>query len=236
MKNKLLSILALLLVAVTGVQAQSYNITVAEGTEDADKWSVAPNLAAEDAAVTATYSGTKKVKSVKAVKKAAAEGIVNPVVGQIIGSDGKNYEVGSTLPTGVTAEAVIAYVGNDTDDDTYKNGLAIALDYDYENELIWTAAKLVCENKTAITGAKWCLPSRKQWEQMLVANGDNVASSQGLRTIITNAGGEGWEIITYWTSTECENWQAYVMADIGYSTFVATKIAADIFVRACLVF
>ena len=234
MKNKLLSILALLLVAVTGVQAQSYNITVAEGTEDADKWSVAPNLAAEDAAVTATYSGTKKVKSVKAVKKAAAEGIVNPVVGQIIGSDGKNYEVGSTLPTGVTAEAVIAYVGNDTDDDTYKNGLAIALDD--ESEQMWTAAKLVCENKTAITGAKWCLPSRKQWEQMLVANGDNVASSQGLRTIITNAGGEGWDIMIYWTSSEYDDDSAYAMNDIGYSTFVTNLKIAPCFVRACLVF
>lgn len=235
MKNKLLSILALLLVAVTGVQAQSYNITVAEGTEDADKWSVAPNLAAEDAAVTATYSGTKKVKSVKAVKKAAAEGIVNPVVGQIIGSDGKNYEVGSTLPTGVTAEAVIAYVGNDTDDDTYKNGLAIALDYD-KNEQMWTAAKLVCENKTAITGAKWCLPSRKQWEQMLVANGGDVANSQGLRTIITNAGGEGWDIMIYWTSSEYDDDSAYAMNDIGYSTFVTNLKIAPCFVRACLVF
>lgn len=169
-------------------------------------------------------------------RSSATSLIVNPVVGQIIGSDGRNYDVGSTLPTGVTAEAVIAYVGNDTDDDTYKNGLAIELDYDINNQLIWTAAKLVCENKTAITGAKWCLPSRKQWEQMLVANGGNVANSQGLRTIITNAGGKGWEIIKYWTSTECENLHAYTMTDIGYSTFVSTDIAAAIFVRACLVF
>ena len=234
MKNKLLSILALLLVAVTGVQAQSYNITVAEGTEDADKWSVAPNLAAEDAAVTATYSGTKKVKSVKAVKKAAAEGIVNPVVGQIIGSDGKNYEVGSTLPTGVTAEAVIAYVGSDTYDDTYKNGLAIALDD--ESAQMWPLAIYECENKTAITGAKWCLPSRKQWEQMLVANGGDVSKSQGLRTIITNAGGEGWDIMIYWTSSEYDDDSAYAMNDIGYSTFVHNSKGAVCSVRACLVF
>ena len=236
MKNKLLSILALLLVAVTGVQAQSYNITVAEGTEDADKWSIAPNLAAEDAAVTATYSGTKKVKSVKAVKKAAAEGIVNPVVGQIIGSDGKNYEVGSTLPTGVTAEAVIAYVGSDTDDDTYKNGLAIALDD--ESEQMWPLAIYECENKTAITGAKWCLPSQDQWKQMFIANGGNVADAHGLRTIIVNAGGKDWKIdvMIYWTSSEYDDDSAYAMNDFGYSTFVTNGKGAVCFVRACLVF
>jgi len=43
---------------------------VAEGTEDADKWTISPAEAAEGATVTATYSGEKKVKSVKAVKKA----------------------------------------------------------------------------------------------------------------------------------------------------------------------
>ena len=79
--------------------------------------------------VTATYSGTKKVKSVKAVKKGGAVGIVNPVVGQIIGSDGKNYDANATLPDGVTAVAMIAYVGNDAETSTtYNHGLALALE------------------------------------------------------------------------------------------------------------
>ena len=47
----------------------TYKITVAEGTEDAENWDV-PKEAAEGSPVTATYSGEKKVKSVKAVKKA----------------------------------------------------------------------------------------------------------------------------------------------------------------------
>ena len=49
----------------------TYAITLAEGTEDADKWTISPNPAEEGSPVTATYSGEKKVKSVKAVKKAA---------------------------------------------------------------------------------------------------------------------------------------------------------------------
>jgi len=48
----------------------TYSVTLAEGTEDGDKWTISPTEAAEGATVTVTYSGDKKVKSVKAVKKA----------------------------------------------------------------------------------------------------------------------------------------------------------------------
>ena len=169
-------------------------------------------------------------------RSSATSLIVNPEVGQIIGSDGRNYDVGSTLPTGVTAEAVIAYVGNDTDDDTYKNGLAIALDD--ESEQIWPLAISECENKTAIPGAKWCLPSQDQWKQMFIANGGNVADAHGLRTTIINAGGNDWklDVMMYWTSSEFDDDSAYVMNDIGYSTFLSADKNATIFVRACLVF
>ena len=71
MKGKVLSILALLLMAATGAVAQTtYTVTVKDGTEDADKWTADPNPAT--AGQTVTYSGSKKVKSVKAVKKASA--------------------------------------------------------------------------------------------------------------------------------------------------------------------
>ena len=49
--------------------ASTYSVTLAEGTEDAGNWNV-PTEAAEGETVTVTYSGEKKVKSVKAVKKA----------------------------------------------------------------------------------------------------------------------------------------------------------------------
>ncbi len=55
------------------VAPPTYSVTLAEGTEDFDKWTIEPAEAAEGASVTVTYKGEKKVKSVKAVKKAAVE-------------------------------------------------------------------------------------------------------------------------------------------------------------------
>ena len=70
MKQKLFSILALLLVAVSGAWAQTYKVTLAEGTEDAENWTISPKEGlSEGDQVTITYNGTKRVKSVKAVKK-----------------------------------------------------------------------------------------------------------------------------------------------------------------------
>ncbi len=78
MRKKLLSLLVLLMVAVTGAMAQTtYKVSVKEGTEDATSWTIAPPEAtttgvAQGTQVTASYGGVKKVKSVKAVKKAPA--------------------------------------------------------------------------------------------------------------------------------------------------------------------
>lgn len=74
MKNKVLSMLVLLMMAATGAWAQStYKVTMKEGTEDATNWTITPTEAtttgvAKSTQVTATYSGTKRVKSVKAKK------------------------------------------------------------------------------------------------------------------------------------------------------------------------
>ena len=126
--------------------------------------------------------------------------LTSPAVGQLIGSDGKNY---TTLPSGVTAVAMIAYVGSDTYDATYKNGLAITLADEAKSN--WSTAKSTCEGKTAITGAKWCLPSQDQWKQMFKANGDNEGSYTGLNTTITTAGGTTLkELAFYWSSSEAE--------------------------------
>ena len=77
-KKRFISMLVLLAAVVTGAMAQTtYKVSVKEGTEDATSWTIAPAEAtttgvAAGTTVTATYSGTKKVKSVKAVKKAVA--------------------------------------------------------------------------------------------------------------------------------------------------------------------
>ena len=68
--------LVLLAAVATGAMAQTtYKVSVKEGTEDATSWTIAPAEAtttgvAAGTEVKATYSGTKKVKSVKAKKKA----------------------------------------------------------------------------------------------------------------------------------------------------------------------
>ncbi len=81
MRKRFISMLVLLAAVATGAMAQeTYKVSVKEGTEDATSWTIAPAEAtttgvAAGTTVTATYSGTKKVKSVKAVKKVVPEGI-----------------------------------------------------------------------------------------------------------------------------------------------------------------
>lgn len=75
----------------------TYKITVAEGTEDEGNWTIEPTEAAEGSPVTATYSGKKKVKSVKAVKKAA----VNPNAYLTWDADQKKL-VATEIPTTAT--------------------------------------------------------------------------------------------------------------------------------------
>ena len=55
----------------------TYSVSLANDTEDADNWTIKPTIATTTGVpagttVTATYKGTKKVKSVKVVKKASA--------------------------------------------------------------------------------------------------------------------------------------------------------------------
>lgn len=141
---------------VTLAAPPTYAITLKEDTEEADKWTISSAEATKGTTITATYSGSRKVKSVKAVKKGGAAGIVNPVVGQIIGSDGKNYDANATLPDGVTKVAMIAYVGDDAETSTtnanFKNGLALALE-DASTSAQWcsqtTGACLVSQKNSA---------------------------------------------------------------------------------------
>jgi len=51
------------------VSPAKYAVTVKDGTEDATNWTITPSTATAGETVTVTYSGTKKVKSVKAKKK-----------------------------------------------------------------------------------------------------------------------------------------------------------------------
>ena len=66
--------------------------------------------------------------------------IVNPVVGQVIGDNGKNYaNAAAAVADGATACAIIAYVGSDTGESApYNHGLAIAMkDANNGNSTMW---------------------------------------------------------------------------------------------------
>ncbi len=228
MKTKLFSILALLLMAVSGAWAQTYNVTLAEGTEDADNWAISPNPAEEGQAITITYSGTKKVKSIKAVKKAApataralAEATAEDL-GKIAGADGNIYDSKDAASTaGTTAVAMIAYVGSSTDHATYTHGLAIAL-ADESNYSNWFTAKSTCEGKSAVTNAAWQLPSRNQWNAMFGANGGDNTKYTGLNNALATAGGTAMQVWgEYWSSTtndEDEAWDVLLdVHDEGYA-------------------
>ena len=142
---------------------------------------------------------TMLVLLVAVVTGAWADGIVCTAsdLGKVLCTDGSIYENVSAAETaGKTAAAVIVYV-----DETNKKGLAIALAD--EGSMNWSTAKSTCEGKTAITGAKWCLPSQNQWEQMFQANGGTTAENTVLNTTITTAGGTPLqENATYWSSSE----------------------------------
>ena len=47
----------------------TYSVTLKAGTEDSGNWTITPTSAKAGETVTIKYKGTKKVKSVKAVKK-----------------------------------------------------------------------------------------------------------------------------------------------------------------------
>lgn len=154
--------------------------------------------------------------------------------GNVIGYDGKIYA--SKTAAGSNAAAVIVYLGSDTYDATYKNGLAIALAD--EGWISWSTAKSTCEGKTAITGAKWCLPSQDQWKQMFKANGDDDAKYTGLNTTINNAGGTTLpNDACYWSSSESVPGNFYrVWLNGGSASWHTGEEYYTYQVRACLAF
>lgn len=106
MKNKTLCILAaMLLMAVSGALAQSpYSVTIKDGTEDADKWTIDPSSLDAGQAVTATYSGEKHVKSVKYVKKLRTPVVTAPTAKSLTYSGSALELVNAGSTTGGTMQ------------------------------------------------------------------------------------------------------------------------------------
>ena len=196
--------------------------------------------------------GGKSITLVSSSKKVAAGKIynINRAVftmaadatsadkGKLICTDGHIHANGADNGCTKARVAMIAYVGSDTYDATYKNGLAIALADEGSVAINWSTAKSTCEGKTAITEAKWCLPSQDQWKQMFKANGGDDAKYKNLNTTITNAGGTELSQDYYWSSTEeTSSANAYQVSLAGGNvTWSSNEKKNGCRVRACLAF
>ncbi len=205
--------------------APTYAVTFADGTPESDKWTASPNTGvSKGTTVTVTYTGTKKVLGVKAEKKAESL-ITSPEVGQVIGSDGKNYAYGS-LPTGVTAVAKICYVSG-------SNGLALALTDLSESYMNWSTAQTTCAAHTpAITGGTWKLATKDEWSNMISAAGSYTA----LRNGFSSVGGTNMkEDNPYWSSTEDGSDKAWSYF-FSYGRWGGNNKNLVGYVRACLAF
>ena len=169
-----------------------------------------------------------KFRKVEVKKKAAealpALSITNPSVGQVIGSDGKNY-VSGTLPTGVTAVAKICYVDGDG------HGLALALT-DEESYMNWSTAQTTCAAHTpAFTGGTWKLATKDEWNSMISAIGSDVDLRDGFGFV----GGTNMQSDGYWSSSEDGSDKAWDY-DFNYGYWFNASKSSGFCVRACLAF
>ena len=210
----------------TAAAPAGYTVSLKDGVKDADKWTISPNPAPEGSPVTIQYTGRLKVKGVTATVEAPAPAlsISSPSVGQVIGSDGKNYAYGS-LPSGVTAVAKICYISG-------SNGLALALAD--EGTLDWSTAIETCAAHTpAFTGGTWKLASLDEWENMISTAGNQT----DLRDGFSSVGGTNMEENCYWSSSEVDSesaWLYYFGNGQGYSN--DDEKDYGYYVRACLAF
>ena len=115
--------------------------------------------------------------------------ITSPSVGQVIGSDGKNYNY-ANLPSGMTPVAKIFYLEEN-------RGLALAMS-DESGTMQQTPAKTTCaSHKAPFAGGTWKLASKDEWEKMISAAGEYRA----LRNGFAGVGGTDMLADTYWSST-----------------------------------
>ena len=158
--------------------------------------------------ISAKYSGLKKVKSVKAKKKAvaAAEGhaLTAAVKGEIVGSDGKAYAASGkdNLPDGVRAVALVVYKNG-------TSGLALAM-HD-EGWLQWNAAVEACNFRNTsmpITSATWQLPSKEQWETMFTA-ADSFTALLNSFSAVDGTNMQSVGFVGYWSSTATNDTSAW---------------------------
>ena len=173
------------------------------------------------------YYGSKNLAQGKYYKGPVtmifALNITNPVLGQVIGDDGKSYDHAS-LPAGVTAVAKICYVG-------HHNVLALALAD--ESSMNWDNAVTTCAAHTpAFTNGTWKLATMDEWKTMVSAVGGYVALRDGFSSV----GGTNMGSAYYWSSTDVGDNGAFYSFNDGSTVRLTYKWQDWLSVRACLAF
>ena len=160
-------------------------------------------------------------------------------IGWRLGNDGVAYSPTGILPTGVTAVAMVVYVGSETGHATYTHGLALALT-DEASAMNWTTATgasgAAAHTPAApTTTSSWMLPSKDQWNKMITAAGGYTALRDGFSGI---AGASNLQSNFYWSSTEDDsnNANAWLYRFSNGQWYHDSKGYGDIRVRACLAF
>ena len=158
----------------------------------------------------------------------AMSAVTAAYIGSVITSDGNVYKNTTTATAaGKTSVAVIAYVGDagsvDESSSTYK-GLAIAMkDANSGNACAYyTDNSGICVKQNS-----WFLPSMGQWNLIvqglatkksgstvstaLTTSSNSTYQASNLNSVITDAGGTGFQAGGYWSSTEYGTERAWYM-------------------------
>lgn len=190
----------------------------------------------------------------------AANLIQSPVVGQVIGDDGKNYaDAAAATSAGATAVAKIVYVGSDNGEAApYNHGLALALsDANGGSKIVWSTSQTKVHTYNT-TSDSFASESGLQYNatqnsdtypafKAAIAN-NGTAAPTGCSSWFLASGYQWKQMIgatglnnlglqgsaRYWSSTEVNANEAWFFTTYDYWTF-ESKNEVEL-VRACLAF
>ena len=221
------------------------------------------SLTVGDNAITLVSSSTPLTAG-KIYNIARSALILNPAVGQVIGDDGKNYAAGS-LPSGVTAVAIITYVGSDNGEAApYNHGLALAMtDAGGGSYLQWSTSTSDADHSKQTDSDNFTIESGLQYNathntddypafKAAIANNSTAAPTgcsawflaSGYQWTKMFAGdAEGLKTLAglawnyYWSSSERDAYNAWrFYSDDGYWNDDGDDKGFDSLVRSCLAF
>ena len=185
-----------------------------------------------------------KVYNVTTASKPLSE-VTEDEIGWRVGSDGNAYPPTGLLPSGVKAEAMIAYISSTG------HGLAIAFE-DACGPISWADAKAAVETwkvSHEVPNGTWRMPTAYDWQHMFIGCGSENTYTEtltdgkefdygNLRNMLKKAAGESADIKTYyyyWSdTTDSEQAWSYIF---DYSRFYLFNMTTyTLSARACLAF